>query len=127
MLFCVIVCYPNDVQAQWPAKYGSVGFTANWLGDDHYGFPSLFGDSLNERGLSCSLLTLVNSKYEEKSDSKTNVFAGLFCHYVAANYESVYELQKDLLNIAIWGPDALAQHFVVRDKTESSVSTFPYN
>jgi len=107
--------------AFWPAKIGTVGLTANWFGDEHWGFPSLFGDSLNEAGLSCSLLTLVNSGYQKKSDDKTNIFAGLFCHYVAQTYENVLDLQDALPNIAIWGPDALAQHFVVRDAKGSSL------
>lgn len=107
--------------AFWPAKYGTVGLTANWFGDDHWGFPSLFGDSLNEKGLSCSLLTLINSQYEEKDESKTNIFAGLFCHYVAQTYTNVYDLKDALLNIAIWGPDPLSQHFVVRDASGASL------
>lgn len=107
--------------AFWGSPIGTLGLTANWFGDEHYGFPSLFGDSLNEKGLSCSLLTLINSQYEEKADDKLNVFAGLFCHYVATNYATVSDLQTALANIRIWGPDALAQHFVVRDSTGSSL------
>jgi choloylglycine hydrolase len=67
------------------------------------------------------LLTLINTQYEEKSDSKTNIFAGLFCHYVAQTYDNVLDLQDALTNIAIWGPDPLAQHFVVRDATGASL------
>jgi choloylglycine hydrolase len=107
--------------AAWSSPIGTLGVTANWFGDEIYGFPSLFGDSLNEKGLSCSLLTLINSQYEEKASDKLNVFAGLFCHYVATNYDSVITLQTALQDIRIWGPDALAQHFVVRDATGASL------
>jgi len=105
----------------WPAKYGTIGLTANWLGDNHFGFPLFFGDSMNEKGLSCSLLTLVDSKYQSKDDTKTNVFAGVFCQYVSQTYDNVLDLQSALPSIAIWGPDALAQHFVVRDSMGNSL------
>jgi len=111
----------NPPLAFWTPKIGVVGITANWFGDDKYGFPSLFADSLNERGLSCSLLALTMAGYEKKSDTKTNVFAGLFCFYVAQNYDSVYDLKDALTNIAIWGPDALAQHFIVHDASGASL------
>lgn len=107
--------------AFWTPKIGVVGITANWFGDEHYGFPSLFADSLNEQGLSCAMLALTVTQYEERSDTKTNVFAGLFCFYVAQNYGSVYDLQAALPGIAIWGPDALAQHFIVRDASGASL------
>eukprot|EP00600_Ochromonadales_sp_CCMP1393_P006101 CAMPEP_0174973786 /NCGR_PEP_ID=MMETSP0004_2-20121128/11440_1 /TAXON_ID=420556 /ORGANISM="Ochromonas sp., Strain CCMP1393" /LENGTH=335 /DNA_ID=CAMNT_0016224283 /DNA_START=125 /DNA_END=1132 /DNA_ORIENTATION=+ len=107
----------------WPSKFGSIGITANWFGDDKYGFPSFFADSLNERGLSCSLLVLDNTGYQEKSDDDdiTNVFAGLFCFYVAQSYDNVYDLRATLPSIRIWGPDALAQHFIVRDASGASL------
>jgi penicillin V acylase-like amidase (Ntn superfamily) len=111
----------NPPLAFWSPKIGVVGVTANWFGDDHYGFPSLFADSLNEQGLSCSLLALNTAQYEEKSDTKTNVFAGLFCFYVAQNYGNVYDLKDALPGIAIWGPDALAQHFIVHDASGASL------
>ncbi|KAJ1385758.1 nucleophile aminohydrolase, partial [Ochromonadaceae sp. CCMP2298] len=111
----------NPPLAFWPSKFGALGITANWFGDEHYGFPSLFADSLNERGLSCSLLTLDKTEYQQKSADKTNVFAGLFCFYAVQNYESVHDLQQSLPSIAIWGPDALAQHFVVRDSSGASL------
>lgn len=107
--------------AGWPIKYGSVGISGNWFTDEHYGFPSFFADSLNERGLSCSLLMLVGTQYQQRSEDKTNVFAGLFCHYVVQTYEFVLDLQQALPNIAIYGPDALAQHFVIRDSTGASL------
>jgi choloylglycine hydrolase len=107
--------------AFWTPKIGVVGVTANWFGDEQYGFPSLFADSLNEQGLSCSLLALNVAQYEDRSDAKTNVFAGLFCFYVAQNFGNVYDLQAALLGVAIWGPDALAQHFIVHDASGASL------
>ena len=107
--------------AFWTPKIGVVGVTANWFGDEHYGFPSLFADSLNEQGLSCAMLALNVAQYEEKSDTKTNVFAGLFCFYVAQNFGSVYDLQAALPSIAIWGPDALSQHFIIHDASGASL------
>lgn len=105
----------------WEPKYGVVSLTANWIGDEHYGFPSFFGDALNEHGLSCSLLTLVDTEYEPKSDTKRNVFAGVFCHWASQLFTNVNEVQDALDGIAIWGPDALAQHFVLRDATGASL------
>ena len=103
-------------------KYGAVGVSGNWFGDDKFGFPSIFADSLNEKGLSCAMQALTVTQYQERSDSKTNVFAGLFCFYVAQNYASVYELQAALPNIAVWGPDVIAQHFVVLDNSGASLA-----
>eukprot|EP00428_Durinskia_dybowskii_P061075 CAMPEP_0170380986 /NCGR_PEP_ID=MMETSP0117_2-20130122/14169_1 /TAXON_ID=400756 /ORGANISM="Durinskia baltica, Strain CSIRO CS-38" /LENGTH=313 /DNA_ID=CAMNT_0010636529 /DNA_START=112 /DNA_END=1053 /DNA_ORIENTATION=- len=124
-----LTSWPTDAEdyigqpplAPWKPKIGVVGITANWFGDDKYGFPSLFADSLNEQGLSCSLLALNVAGYEEKSDTKTNVFAGLFCFYVAQNYGNVYDLKDALPGIAIWGPDALSQHFIVHDASGASL------
>ncbi len=107
--------------AFWPAKIGTVGFTGNWFGDDKWHAPSFFADSLNEKGLSCSMLTLINSKYEEKSETKTNIFNALFCHYVTQTYDNVLDLKDALSNIAIWGPAALNQHYAIRDSTGNSL------
>ena len=62
---------------RWTSKYNAIGVSGNWLGDDKYEFPSFFGiillntrftpnlygegDGINEKGLSCGLLTLVGS------------------------------------------------------------------
>lgn len=105
----------------WRAKIGTVGITANWFGDDTYGFPSLFADSLNAKGLSCSLLALINTQYEERSKDKLNVFAGTFCLYVTQTYSTVNDLVNTLPEITVYGPDAIAQHFVVRDASGTSL------
>lgn len=99
----------------WSPKHSSLGLTGNWLGDDRFLGIAFYADSLNEHGVSCSFLTLINTEYEEKSDSKTNVFAPVFCHWVAQSFADVDELKDALDNVAIWGPDALGQHFAVRD------------
>jgi penicillin V acylase-like amidase (Ntn superfamily) len=99
----------------WPSKFGTLGVSANWIGDERFGFPIFFGESLNEKGLSCSLLTLVDTQYEDRDSTKENVFAGTFCHYIAQNYESVVDIKNNLENMRIFGPDLLAQHFIIRD------------
>ena len=106
---------------KWESKYGVMAFTGNWLGDDKWLAPSFFGDSLNDQGLSCSLLTLVDTQYEERSDDKTNIFAGLVCHWATQMYSNIYDVYNNLENINIVGPDALAQHFVLRDATGTSL------
>jgi penicillin V acylase-like amidase (Ntn superfamily) len=107
----------------WPSTYGMVGLSANWFGDQHYEFPVFFGDSLNEKGLSCALLMLLNTQYEERdtTGTKKNVFAGTFCHYIAQNYASIKEVQADINNIVIYGPDLLAQHYILRDASGVSM------
>jgi choloylglycine hydrolase len=105
----------------WQPKYNSLGLTGNWLGDDHFLGISFFGDSLNEHGLSCSFLTLVDTEYEEKSESKNNIFAGTFCHWASQLFTSVDEVQEALQDVAIWGPNALAQHFALRDASGKSL------
>lgn len=115
------ISYPpmtlEDQQSGDASKYGMVGITANWFGDERWGFPSFFADSINEKGLSCSLLTLVDSQYEKRSTSKVNVFAGSLCKWAISQYASVTEVRDALGGVAIVGPDALAQHFVLRDST----------
>lgn len=109
------------VGAKWTSKYGTVGFSGNWIGDEHYGFYSLFGDSINENGLSCGQLTLVGSVYEKPSPRKTNVFYGVFCKWATQLYSSVEEVYSILPDVAIWGPDILAEHFILRDASGASL------
>lgn len=105
----------------WPAKYGTVGISANWLGDDNYALPMLFGDSLNEKGLSCSSLALEGTQYQQKSLRKQNLFFGVFCLYVTQTYDNVLDLMDALREIAVWGIDDVAQHYVIRDSTGDSL------
>ena len=107
----------------WSPKYSVLGLAVSWFGDERYGFPSFFGDSLNEYRLSCSLLALIDSKYEDRSqdNTKVNVLNAVFCHYATQMFTSVEELMLKLDNIAIYGPDALASHYVLRDKTGMSL------
>lgn len=105
----------------WPAKYGTIGLSANWFGDDKWLALPFFGDSLNEKGLSCSCLALVGTQYQQISKTKLNIFGGAFCFYVSQNFENVYDLMKTLPDISIYSPDELAQHYVVRDKNGNSL------
>lgn len=107
--------------SDWEVKYGSLGLTANWFGDNNWLATSFYGDGINTAGLSCSCLVLEGTQYEEKSTSQQNVFAGLFCHYAVQSFESVLDLQAALESISIYGPDELAQHFVVRDASGKSL------
>lgn len=139
----------DPLQIGWKAKYGSLGISGNWFGDqeeENYDdffsnpslysletfkknkeikkpplFPTFYADSLNEHGLSCGFLMLIDTKYEKKDDEKTNVFAPLFCHYVAQNFRSVLELKEKLDDIKIFGPDILSQHFVINDARGDSL------
>ena len=95
--------------------------TGNWFGDDHYGFPSLFGDAINEKGLSCGMLTLVGTKYEEPSIRKKNIFYGTFCQYITQSFGSVVEAMDAMDSIVIWGPAIVQEHFILRDSTGVSL------
>ena len=123
-----LTTWPSDVvfkseAIDWSPKHSVVGLAVNWFGDERYGFPSFFGDSLNEFGLSCSVLALIDSKYEDRSkdNSKINVLNAVFCHYATQMFTSVEEVQSGLSNIVIYGPDALASHFALRDSTGQSL------
>lgn len=105
----------------WPVKYGSVGVTGNWLGDDAWLATSFFGDALNTQGLSCSTLALIDTQYEQPSADNTNVFAGIFCHYAVALFKSVRDLHANMAEVSIYGPAALAQHYVIRDANGESL------
>ena len=109
--------FRSDVINWEDAVYDTIGMTVNWSGDEDYGTPSNFLDSMNEMGLSCSVLALADSHYEERSDdpSKINVFNGVFCLYVTQMFATVDELQQKLDQLVIWGPDIVAEHYVVRD------------
>ena len=82
--------FRSDVINWEDAVYDTIGMTVNWSGDEDYGTPSNFLDSMNEMGLSCSVLALADSHYEERSDdpSKINVFNGVFCLYISQMYGS---------------------------------------
>jgi len=114
--------FRSDV-IDWNPKYSTLGMTVNWVGDEHYGFPSFFGDALNENGLSCSVLALIDSVYEPKSEDSDvdNVLNAVFCHYATQMFATVSEVNDALDSIAIYGPDALASHFALRDATGMSL------
>lgn len=107
--------------AQWKSVYATVGISGNWFGDDRYGFYSLFGDSMNDQGLSCGLLTLVGTEYEKPSPQKTNVFFGTFCLWATQNFASIAEVHDTLPDVAIWGPAIMGEHIILRDATGSSL------
>ena len=103
------------------SKYNALGISGNWFGDDRKLFPSLFGDGINDQGLSCGMLTLVDTKYEEYDADKKNVFFGTFCQYAVQMYSSVAEAADDMDSITIYGPRILEEHFVLRDATGASL------
>lgn len=105
----------------WKSVYGTVGITGNWMGDDKYLFPHLFGDSINEVGLSCGLLTLVGTKYQKIDPKKTNIFYGVFCQWATGLYSNVRDLNEDLDDVAVWGPNIVGEHFILRDSTGASL------
>jgi penicillin V acylase-like amidase (Ntn superfamily) len=106
---------------RWTSIYNTIGITGNWFGDDHYGFPSLFGDGINEKGLSCGLLTLIDTVYEDPSPNKKNIFYGTFCQWALQNFANVHEVSDSMDDIRIWGPVILAEHFVLRDANGDSL------
>lgn len=108
---------PSHLEDTYKSNFGVLAITANWFGDKRYGFPSFFADSLNEKGLSCGLQTLVGTQYQERSLIKENIFAGDFCFWAAKQFSSVEEVQSALSKASIWGPDAVAQHFILHDAT----------
>lgn len=113
---------PEGLQgARYTSKFGTVGITGNWLGDDKYGFYSLFGEAINEKGLTCGQLTLVGSEYQMPSVGKTNVFFGVFCKWATQLFDNVEDVHNALENVAIWGPEILSEHFVLRDANGASL------
>lgn len=107
---------PDGLQgARYTSKFGTVGITGNWLGDDKYGFYSLFGEAMNEKGMTCGQLTLVGSEYQRPSLRKTNVFFGVFCKWATQLFDNVEDVRSALGDVAIWGPEILSEHFVLRD------------
>lgn len=95
----------------------ALGISGNWFGDERYNFPSIYADSLNEKGLSCGLQALVGTKYEAYRPNRINVFAGFFCYWATRQFSSIAELQSILPKVQIFGPDAIAQHFILHDAT----------
>ena len=74
----------NAYEKPWSSKYNTVGISGDWFGADqdpvgHNALYTLFGDAMNDQGLSCGMLTLVDTEYEQVSTRKTNVFMGVFC------------------------------------------------
>ena len=101
--------------SRYESKYGTVGITGNWLGDDKYGLYSMFGEAINEKGMTCGMLTLVGSDYQHPSPTKTNVFFGVFCKWATQMFDNVEDVAAALPDVSIWGPQILDEHFVLRD------------
>jgi choloylglycine hydrolase len=103
----------------YKALYGVAAISGNWFGDETYGFPSFFADSINEKGLSCGMQTLVGTQYQDRSSvpMRENVFAGNFCFWAARQFQTVQEVMDTLTKVNIWGPDSLAQHFILHDSS----------
>lgn len=112
--------YEED-NLQWKSVYNTVGISGDWFGDDKYGFPSLFGDALNDQGLSCGLLTLTDSKYQERSVYKTNVFYGIFCKWATQLYSTIEELNEAMNDVHVVGPEILKEHIILRDRNGASM------
>lgn len=101
--------------------YNSVGISGNWFGDDKKLLPSLFGDALNDQGLSCSMQTLVDSEYEAYDMGKKNIFYGTFCQYAVQMYGTVAEAAESMESITIYGPPIIEEHFILHDATGASL------
>ena len=105
----------EGIGARYSSKFGTVGITGNWFGDDKYGFYSLFGEAMNEKGMTCGQLTLVGTEYQRPSPRKTNVFFGVFCKWATQLFDNAEDVHNALSEVSIWGPEILSEHFVVRD------------
>jgi penicillin V acylase-like amidase (Ntn superfamily) len=105
----------------WESKFGSLGISGNWLGDDKALLPSFFADSMNENGLSCAMQTLINSQYQQPRERSVNVFNAIFCKYVVQMFGDLDSLFSALPEISIYGPDALGQHYVLHDASGRSM------
>ncbi|CAE7509573.1 cbh [Symbiodinium microadriaticum] len=105
----------------WTSKYDVLGISGNWIGDDRYAFPAFVMDGVNDRGLSCSMLALVGTKYEKPRPKKNNLFYGTFCLWALQTISSVEDLSSIIDDISIWGPAILSEHFVIRDAAGQSM------
>jgi len=105
----------------WKSIYGAVGITGNWIGDDKYLFPHLFGDSINDQGLSCGLLTLVGTIYQPFDPKGDSVMYGLFCQWATGLFTNVMEVKDALADISVWGPPIMGEHFVLHDATGATL------
>lgn len=110
-----------DISFSWRSKYRVLGVSGNYLGDDAILFPSFIFDGLNEQGLSCSMLALIGTEYEDPAAGSINIFYGVFCKYIMQQYASVEEVLQDIDGITIYGPKIVAEHFVIRDSTGTSM------
>lgn len=107
---------------RWTSKYNSVGISGNWFGDEEKLHTSLFGDALNDQGLSCSMQTLVDTQYEPYDIHKKNIFYGTFCQYAAQMYATVAEAADSMESITIYGPNFSSEnHYILHDATGASL------
>lgn len=67
------------------------------------------------------MLALIGTKYEKPSPRKKNMFYGVFCLWAMQTFSNVNELYDTIDDIRIWGPSIVAEHFVLRDKTGTSL------
>lgn len=78
-------------------------------------------DGINDLGLSCSMLALVGTEYEKPRLHRKNMFYGVFCLWAMQSFSSVAEIAEVMDEITIWGPNIVAEHFLVRDSSGASL------
>jgi penicillin V acylase-like amidase (Ntn superfamily) len=94
---------------------------------------------MNTAGLSCDMQTLIGSEYPDKpggqeeeedegtdsgssNSTMTGVLNGFFCEWALSNYATAGEVADALRSThVVYGPDALGQHFILRDAARNSI------
>lgn len=105
---------PNSMS--WTAKFGYVGITSPLKGtiapiDD-------LDEGMNEKGLSCGALTLIDTAYSLPSaDRSKNLYVPYFCRWVLENFALVEEVRSALEGLSVFENPGLnyMQHFSVQD------------
>mmetsp|Transcript_79746 Transcript_79746/g.227619 ORF Transcript_79746/g.227619 Transcript_79746/m.227619 type:complete len:367 (+) Transcript_79746:71-1171(+) len=78
---------------------------------------------MNSAGLSIDAQTLIYTVYPEDPKDGSGVLMVTFPEWCLANYRTVAEAKLALneKKITVWGPDALEQHYILRDATGASI------
>jgi len=111
----------------WTSKYGYVGFTPRSFGAFKRRWPldglnlglltarDVVSDGLNEAGLSCGFLTLVDAKFQRPRplEPHRNLFSFSLCKWALENFETAAAVEEAVKELSVWFDSQL--HFVVTD------------
>lgn len=113
--------YNNTIGTTWISTLGYISFTA--YGMNHT------AEGMNECGLSCSLLTLMETEFQTVPGDKTNqaLQASLFCDYILGQFCNVQDVQTNVSKLYVYRDMLIGNvpmpltHMSIRDENNNAI------